>query len=138
MMWNWLVSGLATGATLLLYDGSPFYPSERVLFDYAEEEGMTHVRHVGEVYRRGQEIGLAARATRMSLRRVRTMFSTGSPLAAESFDFVYDAIKPDLHLASISGGTDICGCFVGGNPLSPVWRGEIQGPMLGMVVDVYR
>ena len=65
------------------------------------------------------------------------MFSTGSPLAAESFDFVYRDIKPDLHLASISGGTDICGCFVGGNPLSPVWRGEIQGPMLGMAVDVY-
>ena len=64
------------------------------------------------------------------------MMSTGSPLAAESFDFVYDAIKPDVHLASISGGTDICGCFVGGNPLSAVWRGEIQGPMLGMAVDV--
>jgi acetoacetyl-CoA synthetase len=65
------------------------------------------------------------------------MLSTGSPLAPESFDFVYDAIKDDLHLASISGGTDICGCFVGGNPLSPVWRGEIQGPMLGMAVAVY-
>ena len=65
------------------------------------------------------------------------MLSTGSPLSAESFDFVYDGIKADMQLASISGGTDICGCFVGGNPLSPVWRGEIQGPMLGMAVDVY-
>ena len=65
------------------------------------------------------------------------MLSTGSPLSAESFDFVYDGIKRDMQLASISGGTDICGCFVGGNPLSPVWRGEIQGPMLGMAVDVY-
>jgi len=65
------------------------------------------------------------------------MLSTGSPLSAESFDFVYDGIKDDMQLASISGGTDICGCFVGGNPLSPVWRGEIQGPMLGVAVDVY-
>jgi acetoacetyl-CoA synthetase len=71
------------------------------------------------------------------LASVRTMLSTGSPLAAESFDFVHDGIKPDIHLASISGGTDICGCFVGGNPLSPVYRGEIQGPMLGMAMDVY-
>src|SRR5689334_4217886 len=71
------------------------------------------------------------------LKSLRAMVSTGSPLAAESFDFVYEQIKSDLHLASISGGTDICGCFVGGNPLSPVWRGEIQGPMLGMAVDVF-
>ncbi|MCB1435133.1 MAG: AMP-binding protein, partial [Alphaproteobacteria bacterium] len=71
------------------------------------------------------------------LDKLRAMLSTGSPLAAESFDFVYEGIKSDLHLASISGGTDICGCFVGGNPLSPVWRGEIQGAMLGMAIDVY-
>ena len=68
---------------------------------------------------------------------MRTLLSTGSPLASESFDFVYDAIKPDLHLASISGGTDICGCFVAGNPLMPVWGGEIQGPTLGLAVDVF-
>ena len=136
MMWNWLVSGLATGATLLLYDGSPFAPSERVLFDYADEEGMTLFGTSAKYIDAVKKSGLKPRETH-KLATVRTMFSTGSPLAAESFDFVYQDIKPDLHLASISGGTDIVGCFVGGNPLSPVWRGEIQGPMLGMAVDVY-
>ncbi|CAN5225930.1 acetoacetate--CoA ligase [soil metagenome] len=135
MMWNWLVSGLAAGATLLLYDGSPFYPSERVLFDFAAEEGMTLFGTSAKYIDAVRKSGLRPRDTH-DLSTVRSMFSTGSPLAAESFDFVYDAIKPDIHLASISGGTDIAGCFVGGNPLSPVWRGEIQGPMLGMVVDV--
>lgn len=136
MMWNWLVSGLATGATLLLYDGSPFAPSEKVLFDYADEEGMTLFGTSAKYIDAVKKSGLKPRETHR-LKTVRTMFSTGSPLAAESFDFVYRDIKQDLHLASISGGTDICGCFVGGNPLSPVWRGEIQGPMLGMAVDVY-
>ncbi|QIG52119.1 acetoacetate--CoA ligase [Nordella sp. HKS 07] len=136
MMWNWLVSGLATGATLLLYDGSPFAPSERVLFDYADEEGMTLFGTSAKYIDAVKKSGLKPRETHR-LDKLRTMFSTGSPLAAESFDFVYRDIKRDLHLASISGGTDICGCFVGGNPLSAVWRGEIQGPMLGMAVDVY-
>jgi len=136
MMWNWLVSGLATGATLLLYDGSPFAPSERVLFDYADEEGMTLFGTSAKYIDAVKKSGLKPRGTHR-LTTVRTMFSTGSPLAAESFDFVYQDIKRDLHLASISGGTDICGCFVGGNAWSPVWRGEIQGPMLGMAVDVY-
>jgi acetoacetyl-CoA synthetase len=130
------VSGLATGATLLLYDGSPFAPSERVLFDYADEESMTLFGTSAKYIDAVKKSGLKPRETH-GLKSVRTMFSTGSPLAAESFDFVYRDIKSDLHLASISGGTDICGCFVGGNPLSPVWRGEIQGPMLGMAVDVY-
>ncbi|WP_119392157.1 acetoacetate--CoA ligase [Taklimakanibacter lacteus] len=136
MMWNWLVSGLATGATLLLYDGSPFAPSERVLFDYADEEGMTLFGTSAKYIDAVKKSGLKPRETHR-LSSVRTMFSTGSPLAAESFDFVYQDVKRDLHLASISGGTDICGCFVGGNAWSPVWRGEIQGPMLGMAVDVY-
>ncbi len=136
MMWNWLVSGLATRATLLLYDGSPFAPSERVLFDYADEEGMTLFGTSAKYIDSVKKSGLKPRESH-KLASVRTMFSTGSPLAAESFDFVYRDIKSDLHLASISGGTDICGCFVGGNPWSPVWRGEIQGPMLGMAVDVY-
>ncbi|MFZ5675480.1 MAG: acetoacetate--CoA ligase [Pseudomonadota bacterium] len=136
MMWNWLVSGLATGATLLLFDGSPFAPSEKVLFDYADEEGMTLFGTSAKYIDAVKKSGLKPRETH-KLATVRTMFSTGSPLAAESFDFVYQDIKRDLHLASISGGTDICGCFVGGNPLSPVWRGEIQGAMLGMAVDVY-
>ena len=136
MMWNWLVSGLAAGATLLLYDGSPFHPNERVLFDYADDEAMsifgTSAKYIDAV----KKTGWRPKDTH-NLTALRTMLSTGSPLGPESFDFVYDAVKADLHLASISGGTDICGCFVGGNPLDPVWRGEIQGPMLGMAVEVF-
>ena len=136
MMWNWLVTGLATGATLLLYDGSPFHPSERVLFDFADAEGMTifgtSAKYIDAVKKTGWQPKLTHR-----LPSLRSMLSTGSPLSAESFDFVYSGIKADLHLGSISGGTDICGCFVGGNPFEPVWRGEIQGPMFGMAVDVY-
>jgi len=135
MMWNWLVSGLAAGATLLLFDGSPFHPNERVLFDFAEAEGMTIFGTSAKYIDSVRKTGWRARDTH-GLRNLRTMMSTGSPLSAENFDFIYDAIKRDIHLASISGGTDICGCFVGGNPLSSVWRGEIQGPMLGMATDV--
>jgi len=136
MMWNWLVSGLAAGATLLLYDGSPFHPSERVLFDYADEEGMTIFGTSAKYIDAVKKSGLEPKATHR-LSSLRAMLSTGSPLSAESFDFVYEGIKHDIQLASISGGTDICGCFVGGNPLSPVWRGEIQGAMMGVAVDVY-
>ena len=136
MMWNWLVSGLAAGATLLLYDGSPFHPSERVLFDYADAEGMTIFGTSAKYIDAVKKSGLRPTETHR-LDSLRAMLSTGSPLSAESFDFVYEGIKPDMQLASISGGTDICGCFVGGNPCSPVWRGEIQGPMMGMAVDVY-
>ncbi len=136
MMWNWLVSGLAAGATLLLYDGSPFHPSERVLFDYAAEEGMTIFGTSAKYIDAVKKSGFVPKDAH-ALPALRAMLSTGSPLSAESFDFVYSAIKSDLQLASISGGTDICGCFVGGNPLSPVWRGEIQGAMLGVAVDVY-
>ncbi len=136
MMWNWLVSGLASGATLVLYDGSPFYPSGNVLFDYADEAGIcifgTSAKWIDSV----RKAGMRPRDTH-KLSTVRMITSTGSPLAPESFDFVYDAIKPDVHLASIAGGTDICSCFVLGNPLSPVYRGEIQGPGLGMAVDVF-
>jgi acetoacetyl-CoA synthetase len=136
MMWNWLVTGLATGATLLLYDGSPFHPTERVLFDFADAEGMTIFGTSAKYIDAVKKTGWQPKDTHR-LAALRTMLSTGSPLAAESFDFVYAGIKADLHLGSISGGTDICGCFVGGNPFEPVWRGEIQGPMLGMAVDVY-
>jgi acetoacetyl-CoA synthetase len=135
MMWNWLVSGLAAGATLLLYDGSPFHPSERALFDFADAADMTIFGTSAKYIDSVRKTGWRARDTH-KLKNLRTMLSTGSPLSAENFDFVYDAIKPDIHLASISGGTDICGCFVGGNPLGSVWRGEIQGPMLGMAMDV--
>jgi acetoacetyl-CoA synthetase len=106
------------------------------LFDYADAEGMTIFGTSAKYIDAVKKSGLVPRQTHR-LPALRSMLSTGSPLSAESFDFVYSSIKPDMQLASISGGTDICGCFVGGNPLSPVWRGEIQGPMLGMAVDVY-
>lgn len=136
MMWNWLVSGLATGATLLLYDGSPFHPDGNALFDYAVAERMTIFGTSAKFIDAVKKAGLRPRDTH-DLSSVRMLASTGSPLAPENFDFVYEAIKPDLHLASISGGTDIVSCFVLGVPTKPVWRGEIQGAGLGMAVDVF-
>jgi acetoacetyl-CoA synthetase len=135
MMWNWLVSGLASGATLLLYDGSPFHPDGNILWDYAQEEKATHFGTSAKYIDALKKAELAP-AKSHNLASVRALLSTGSPLAPESFDYVYEAIKGDVHLASISGGTDICGCFVLGVPTKPVWRGEIQGPALGMAVDV--
>ncbi len=135
MMWNWLVSALASEATLLLYDGSPFVGRGRVLFDYAQAEGMTHFGTSAKFIDACAKIELKPRATH-DLSALRAMFSTGSPLSPESFDYVYRDIKPDLQLASISGGTDIVSCFVLGNPAGPVWRGEIQCAGLGMAVDV--
>jgi len=136
MMWNWLVTALASEATLLLYDGSPFHPDGRVLFDLADATLMTlfgtSARFIDAVHKAG-----LAPIESHSLASVRTMTSTGSPLVPESFDFVYSKIKRDIHLASISGGTDIVSCFVGGNPIGPVWRGEIQARALGMKVDVF-
>jgi acetoacetyl-CoA synthetase len=136
MMWNWLVSGIASGATLMLYDGSPFAPKESVLFDYAQEEKFTLFGTSAKYIDACKKAELNPAKTH-DLASVRLMLSTGSPLAAESFDYVYEAIKQDLHLASISGGTDIVSCFVLGIPTEPVWRGEIQGPGLGMAVDVW-
>lgn len=136
MMWNWLVTGLASGATLLLYDGSPFYPSGNILFDYAEQEAMTIFGTSAKFIDAVRNAGLRP-CDSHDLSSVAMMVSTGSPLTQEGFDFVYEAIKPDIHLASIAGGTDIVSCFVLGNPLKPVWRGEIQGPGLGMATDVY-
>jgi len=135
-MWNWLVSGLASGATLLLYDGSPFHPDGNVLWDYAEQEKATHFGTSAKFIDAMKKAELAP-ATSHDLTSVRVLLSTGSPLAAEAYDYVYQSIKSDVHLASISGGTDICGCFVLGIPTKPVWRGEIQGPALGMAVDVF-
>ena len=136
MMWNWLVTVLASGATALLYDGSPFHPTGNVLFDFADETGMTLFGTSAKFIDAVNKAGLTPGETN-GLATVRTMTSTGSPLAAESFDFVYDKIKRDIHLASISGGTDIISCFVGGNPIGPVWRGEIQARALGMRVEVF-
>ena len=136
MMWNWLVSALASEATLLLYDGSPFHPDGSVLFDYADAEGMTLFGTSAKYLDAAAKAGLAPRQTH-DLGALRTMTSTGSPLAPEGFDYVYRAIKEDLHLASISGGTDIISCFALGNPMGPVWHGELQAPGLGMAVDVF-
>ena len=136
MMWNWLVTALASDATLLLYDGSPFYPDGNVLFDFADETGMTLFGTSARFIDAVSKAGLSPAHTH-ALASVRTITSTGSPLAPESFDFVYTHIKSDVHLASISGGTDIVSCFVGGNPLGPVWRGEIQCRALGMRVEVF-
>jgi len=136
MMWNWLVSGLASDATLLLYDGSPFVGRGNILFDYAVAEGMTHFGTSAKFIDACAKIGLKPGATH-DLSSLHAMFSTGSPLAPDSFDYVYQSIKADLQLASISGGTDIVSCFVLGNPLGPVWRGEIQCAGLGMAVDVF-
>ncbi len=136
MMWNWLVSGLASGATLLLYDGSPFVGRGNILFDYAEAEGMTHFGTSAKFIDAIAKINLAPIKTH-KLEKLRTIFSTGSPLVPEAFDYVYGAIKHDVQLASISGGTDIISTFVLGNPLLPVWRGEIQCAGLGMKVEVF-
>ena len=136
MMWNWLVSGLASQATLLLFDGSPFHPSAATLFAYAEEERATFFGTSAKFIDAVKKAEYRP-IDHHDLSRLRTIASTGSPLAPESFDFVYDAIKRDVHLASISGGTDIVSCFVLGVPTEPVWRGEIQGPGLGMAMDVY-
>ena len=136
MMWNWLVSGLAADATLLLYDGSPFIARARILFDYADAEGMTHFGTSAKYIDAIAKINLKPRETHQ-LEALRAILSTGSPLAAEGFDYVYANVKADLCLSSISGGTDIVSCFVLGNPAGPVWRGEIQAKGLGLAIEVY-
>ena len=136
MMWNWLVSGLAAGATLLLFDGAPFIDRGRVLWKFAEEERMTHFGTSAKYIDAAKKLGVVPRKD-FELTRLRTMFSTGSPLAEESFDYVYQCVKDDLCLSSISGGTDIVSCFALGNPTLPVWRGELQCRGLGLAVDVY-
>lgn len=136
MMWNWLVSGLAAGATLMLYDGSPFIGKGRILFDYADAEGMTHFGTSAKFIDAIAKIELKPRETH-KLESLRALMSTGSPLVPEGFEYVYREIKADICLSSISGGTDIISCFVLGNPTLPVWRGEIQCKGLGMAVEVF-
>jgi acetoacetyl-CoA synthetase len=136
MMWNWLASGLAAGATLLLYDGSPFVHHGRILWDYAETEGMTHFGTSAKYIDALAKTDLKPREE-WRLEPLRAVLSTGSPLAPESFDFVYRDIKSDICLSSISGGTDIVSCFALGNPNLPVWRGELQCRGLGLAVDVF-
>ncbi|MCG8429289.1 MAG: acetoacetate--CoA ligase, partial [Chromatiales bacterium] len=136
MMWNWMVTGLASDATLLLYDGSPFAGDKQVLFDFADAEGMTQFGTSAKYIEACNKFGLEP-AKSHQLTTLRSMFSTGSPLAAESYDYVYQQIKADLLLSSISGGTDIISCFALGSPILPVWRGELQCRGLGMAVDVF-
>ncbi len=136
MMWNWLVAGLGVGATLALYDGSPFYPNGNVLFDYADEVGInvfgTSAKFIDALNKEGLKPGETHK-----LSGLRLILSTGSPLVDEGFDYVYRAIKEDVQLSSISGGTDIVSCFVLGNPVLPVWKGEIQSKGLGMAVEIW-
>jgi acetoacetyl-CoA synthetase len=135
MMWNWLASGIGSGATLALFDGSPFAP-QTVLWDYAQDERINIFGTSAKYIDACKKAGLAPAHTH-DLSSMRVITSTGSPLAPESYDYVYSDIKADVHLASISGGTDIVSCFVLGDPTAPVWRGEIQAPGLGMAVDVW-
>ncbi len=136
MMWNWLASGLASGCTLILYDGSPFYPDVNAMWKMADSLKIsifgTSARYISAC----AKVGLTPRQEN-DLSSIRTILSTGSPLMPENFDYVYQDIKADIMLSSISGGTDIVSCFVLGNPMRPVYRGEIQGAGLGMAVDVY-
>ena len=136
MMWNWLVCGLGTGASILLFDGAPFFKDGRILWEIAEQEGIsifgTSAKYISALE------NTAVRPIRdFSLPQLRTVLSTGSPLAPESFDFVYEAIGDNLALASISGGTDILSCFALGNPILPVRRGELQCRGLGMAVEIF-
>lgn len=136
MMWHWLVSALASGATLVLYDGSPFHGDGQVLWDLARDEQVslfgTSAKYLDALHKQGY-----APIKTHSLPQLRLICSTGSVLSPEGFDYVYQQIKADVQLASISGGTDICSCFVLGNPMSPVYRGESQGRGLGLAVQVF-
>ena len=136
MMWNWLVSALASGATLALYDGSPFFPDGNALFDYADEVGITVFGASAKYLDALRKSQLRPGETHR-LDALKTILSTGSPLAAEGFDYVYRDIKRDVCLSSISGGTDIISCFALGSVVLPVWRGELQCRGLGMRVEVF-
>ncbi|RLB71572.1 MAG: acetoacetate--CoA ligase [Deltaproteobacteria bacterium] len=136
MMWNWLVSGLAVGATLILFDGSPFYPDGGATFKLAEDEKITVFGTSAKFLASVQQAGIKP-GREYDLSAIKTICSTGSPLSAESFEFVYREIKEDLDLASISGGTDIISCFALGNPILPVYSEELQCRGLGMKVEAF-
>ena len=135
MMWNWLASVLACDATLVLYDGAPTWPDHNRVFDLADEVGVTLLGTSAKFLDACANVELRPKDTH-DLSTVRTLTSTGSTLTPEGFQYVYDAIKTDVHLASMSGGTDLCGCLVIGNPMAPVYAGEIQVPALGLEIDV--
>ena len=135
MMWNWLVSALGSQASIVLYDGSPFYPTPSALFDIIDKSEVTLFGISAKYIDACANENLAPIETH-DLSSVKTICSTGSTLVAESFDYVYKKIKPDVHLQSMSGGTDLCGCLVAGDPTGPVYRGEIQKPALGMKIEI--
>jgi acetoacetyl-CoA synthetase len=136
MMWNWLISSLAVGATVVLYDGAPLAPSPPILWDLAQEERLSVFGTSAKYLALAEKEGLEPARTH-DLSALRAVLSTGSPLALHSFEYTYRSVKDDLHLASISGGTDIISCFALGNPTAPVWGGELQTRGLGMAVEIF-
>jgi len=136
MMWNWLTMALGRGATIVLFDGAPMFPTPSRLFDIAQDEKLDFLGLSAKFIDSAHKEGLTPMTTH-DLSTIKTIASTGSVLSPESFDYVYKSIKRDVHLASMSGGTDICGCFVAGVPTEPVYRGELQGACLGMATDVF-
>ena len=136
MMWNWLVSGLLLKSTIYLFDGSPFFPNAEILWDYVDQEKINFMgvsaKYIDALSKENVNI-----INKYNLSDLEIIGSTGSPLIHESFDYIYKCVKTDVLVASLSGGTDIVGCFIGGNPMSVVRRGEIQGSILGMDVHVY-
>ncbi len=136
MMWNWVASALASRCTLVLYDGSPMHPDPGVMFDVCEREAVT-VFGISAKFLSGAQKADVKPARTHDLQRMRMLISTGSPLTQEGFQYVYDDIKSDCHLVSMSGGTDLISCFMLGNPNLPVYEGEIQSAGLGMAVDIW-
>ena len=136
MMWNWLVSALACGSTIVLYDGNPFHPDPEVLWRMTEQEGISAFGGSAGYITALQNAGVKP-GRKFDLSQLKIVMSTGSPLPAEGFDFVYSEVKRDVQLASISGGTDLIGCFFLGNPVGPVYSGELQCRGLGMKVEAY-
>ncbi len=136
MMWNWLLSSLALGATVLLFDGSPFYPDPEALWRLSRDEKITifgtSARYLASIEKEGVKP-----KRKYDLKSLRTILSTGSPLSQESFEYVYREIKKDVLLSSISGGTDLNGCFAAGNPIGPVYKGELQCRGLAMKVEAF-
>lgn len=136
MMWNWLFMGLGTGAGIVLLDGNPLFPNPQRLFDIAHQCQLTFLGVSAKYIDSIRKLSLQPKQTH-ELSKLRTIASTGSPLSHEGFEYVYENISANIHLASITGGTDICGCFMLGVPNLPVYAGQIQGPALGLDVQVF-
>jgi acetoacetyl-CoA synthetase len=135
-MWNWLFMGLGTGASIVLFDGNPLFPNPQRLFDIAEQNQLTFLGVSAKYIDSIRKLNLKPKE-RHKLSKLRTIASTGSPLSHEGFSYIYESVSPNIHLASISGGTDICGCFMLGVPNLPVYAGQIQGAALGLDVQIF-